>query len=85
MKKHKVASLTRLIPAQLNPVTLQDESIYLTITEVMEKTRLSRSSIYRRMKEGNFPNPTRFGSKSIRWSQKDLITWLNSHKQEVPT
>jgi prophage regulatory protein len=81
MKRKSAPNLVSLVPAYLNPTTPQDETIYLTIGEVMEKTRLSRSSIYRWIESGDFPKPTRFGSRTVRWSQKDLAHWLRSKNQ----
>ena len=46
--------------------------------EVQERTGLSRSAIYRLMREGDFPLPRRIGQRAVRWRESDLEAWLAS-------
>ena len=46
--------------------------------EVQERTGLSRSAIYRMMREGDFPLPRRLGQRAVRWRERDLEAWLAS-------
>ena len=46
--------------------------------QVEEITGLSRSSIYRLMKSGEFPLPVRVGSTAVRWRASDITAWLES-------
>ena len=46
--------------------------------EVQERTGLSRSAIYRLMREGDFPLPQRVGQRAVRWRESDLEAWLAS-------
>ena len=46
--------------------------------EVEEITGLSRSTIYRMVKTGQFPQPVRVGPKAVRWRLSDIIAWLES-------
>lgn len=46
--------------------------------EVQERTGLSRSAIYRLMREGEFPLPQRVGQRAVRWRESDLEMWLVS-------
>jgi prophage regulatory protein len=41
---------------------------------------LSRSTIYRLMKLGQFPTPLRLGPNSIGWDTADLDAWLDAKK-----
>lgn len=50
----------------------------LTCREVAKFTRLSRSSIYRLMKAGEFPRPIRVGPNSVRWRTSDIANWSDS-------
>ena len=50
----------------------------LTRAEVEARTRLSRSAIYRGMREGNFPEPLRIGPRAVRWRESELEAWLAS-------
>ena len=46
--------------------------------EVEDITGLSRSTIYRMVKTGQFPPPVRVGPKAVRWRLSDIIAWLES-------
>ena len=46
--------------------------------EVQQRTGLSRSAIYRLMREDDFPLPHRVGRRAVRWRESDLETWLAS-------
>lgn len=42
---------------------------------------LSRSSIYRLVKEGAFPAPIKLGERASGWRQSDIESWLESRAQ----
>ena len=46
--------------------------------EVEALTALSCSSLYRKMREGTFPEPIRVGSRAVRWRERELVDWLAS-------
>ena len=46
--------------------------------EVESMTGLSRTSIYRLMRLGRFPEPVRVGPKAVRWNEEELVSWLTS-------
>ena len=46
--------------------------------QVEEITGLSRSSIYRLMRNGDFPSPVRVGPSAVRWKASDISAWLES-------
>lgn len=50
----------------------------LTRAQVELRTGLSRSSIYRAMREGTFPEPIKVTPRAVRWSQNELEEWLAS-------
>ena len=50
----------------------------LRIEEVMEVTRLARSTIYAMIKSGDFPRPIRVGGRGVRWKLSDIDLWLGS-------
>ena len=52
--------------------------ILLTLDEVIRVTGQSRSSIYAKIKEGEFPAPVKIGSAS-RWSYRELEAWADAH------
>ena len=44
--------------------------------EVEERTGLSRSTLYRKMREGTFPEPLRVGARAVRWPCSEIEAWL---------
>ena len=46
--------------------------------QVEEVTGLSPSSIYRLMRNGEFPAPVRVGPAAVRWKASDITVWLES-------
>lgn len=49
----------------------------LRIKQVMEKTGLSRSSIYVLCKKGDFPKQAPLGRKIVGWLEEEVDHWLH--------
>ena len=47
----------------------------LTISEVEAKVGVGKMTIYRRMNQGEFPQPLRVGARSVRWRESDIAAW----------
>ena len=45
--------------------------------EVETLTGLSRSTIYREMREGRFPEPVKIG-RAVRWREDEIAAWIAS-------
>ena len=52
----------------------------LRLPEVIEKTGISRSSIYEQMQLGLFPKQLRLGKRMVGWSEAEI----NEHLAELP-
>ena len=50
----------------------------LTLQEVMDKCRLCRSTIYRLMRKGRFPEPIRVGLRAVRWKESEIEEYLSN-------
>ena len=48
----------------------------LTRQQVQARTALSRTSIYRKMREGSFPEPLQIGARAVRWPESEIETWI---------
>ena len=48
----------------------------LRLPFVKEQTGLSRSTIYLRIKKGDFPKPISLGDRAVGWLEKDIEDWL---------
>ncbi len=49
---------------------------FIRLPEVKNKTGLSRSSIYLRMSNGEFPHLSSLGGRAIAWLEEDIDQWL---------
>ena len=50
----------------------------LTRREVEQRVGMGRSSVYRAMREGRFPEPLCIGPKSVRWVSSEIEAWIAS-------
>ena len=51
------------------------------LPEVLEITGLSRTTIWRRAREGSFPSPVRLGgerTRAVGWREQDIYDWIDS-------
>ncbi len=48
----------------------------LTRQQIEEITGLTRSTIYRLMRSGQFPEPIRIGPRAVRWPQSEIEAWI---------
>jgi prophage regulatory protein len=62
------ASLTS--PAGPTPVRL------LRIDDVGDRLGLSRSHVWRMVKDGRFPKPRRLSSRAVAWLESDVSAWI---------
>jgi len=48
----------------------------IRLKEVIAQTGLSRSSIYKFMNDGIFPNSVSLGGRSVAWVESEVIEWM---------
>ena len=51
---------------------------YLTIKEICLIARISRTTIYAMIENGQMPPPKKVGVKSIRWPTAEIREWLKN-------
>lgn len=54
------------------------ENTMLRRVEVERICGLSRSTIYRLLKEGKFIQPIRIGPRAVRWWRQEVYDWLST-------
>lgn len=55
----------------------------LRFPEVVSRTGLSRSSVYGRIKAGEFPSPVQLGpGRAVGFIEQDVATWIASLSQQ---
>ena len=50
----------------------------LRLIAVLERTGLSRSTLYRKMQEGTFPRALRISARCTGWRESDVDAWLRN-------
>jgi prophage regulatory protein len=56
------------------------EDKYLRVKQVVERTGLSRPTIYNMMNAGTFPNKTALGVRAVAWLESEIIHWMKARK-----
>lgn len=52
----------------------------IKLSEVMRRAGLGKSMIYRLIGEGKFPAPYKVDGFASRWSERELIVWIDQVK-----
>ena len=52
------------------------DSPYQTRHQLEKLFKVSPATIYRWIKEGNFPKPVRLGANMVRWKATDIEAWM---------
>ncbi|MDR2442252.1 MAG: AlpA family phage regulatory protein [Deltaproteobacteria bacterium] len=74
--------MDRTIEARIkNEILVNDYDVFIKAKGVALMTSLSVSTIYKKMKENNFPKPIRVSEKRVAWSRKSVMSWLEKQKQ----
>jgi predicted DNA-binding transcriptional regulator AlpA len=50
----------------------------LTVKEVMRIVNISRSTWWRGVKEGRYPQPIRLGTRTTRWSEEEIMDFISN-------
>lgn len=59
------------------------EATFLRRQEVERLTRLSRTSIYRKMRSGTFPLPLKLGARAVAWRADEIHEWIASRPRAL--
>ena len=49
----------------------------LTRHEVEARCGIARTTVYRLMRTGEFPEPIRIGPRAVRWPSTEIETWIS--------
>ena len=50
----------------------------IRLDEVRARTGLSRSGIYQKVSEGQFPKPVAIGSRAVAWVESEIAAWIQA-------
>lgn len=54
----------------------------IRLRTVMQRTGLSRSSIYLRIAQGRFPRPVSLGGRAVGWIDAEVEAWITARIEE---
>ncbi|HSD39044.1 MAG TPA: AlpA family transcriptional regulator [Rhodocyclaceae bacterium] len=54
----------------------------IRLPKVIDTTGLARSTIYKLMSHGAFPNSIPLGARSVGWIEAEIITWIQSRANQ---
>ena len=55
----------------------------LRLSAVRSRTALGRSTIYRLMRNGDFPEPLKIGARAVRWRESEIEEWLAARPRAI--
>lgn len=56
----------------------EEPSGLMTTADLVTHLRMSRVTIWRKRRTGDFPQPCQIGHGQLRWSRKDVEDWLHT-------
>ncbi|MGV2497489.1 helix-turn-helix transcriptional regulator [Pelagerythrobacter aerophilus] len=51
---------------------------FLRLNAVLDKTGLSRSTLYRKVQEGTFPKQITIGARCVAWLESEIEEWMRN-------
>ncbi len=54
----------------------------IRIKEVQHRTGLGRSTIYRWMAQGKFPQSVQLGGYAVAWAEEEVESWIAQHMEQ---
>ena len=59
----------------------QENLSILRRKQVEKRTGLSRSTIYLRIQQGEFPKPVNLGARAVGWLENEIEAWLTERME----
>lgn len=59
-------------------ITAMIQERMLDLRSVVLRTGLSKSTLYRLIKQGSFPPPLRLAARAVRWRSEEIDEWLSN-------
>ena len=59
-------------------ILVQAPETIIKCKQVQARTGISRSGLYQKVAEGNFPKPIKLGSRASGWILSEVDTWISA-------
>ncbi len=56
-------------------MSISPETLYLSVDQVAARFNVSKDSIWRWCRDGEFPAPRKLGGRTTRWRLSDIVEW----------
>lgn len=63
-------------------VKMEAAERFIRLDELMNKTGLGRSTIYRMIDKGEFPKPINLTSSKVAWLQSEVTEWMRTKVEQ---
>lgn len=63
-------------PSDAEPMRPSDLDRIVRLPEVLQRTGLSRATIYRKIRRGTFPRQEPISDQGVGWRQSDVSKWV---------
>jgi prophage regulatory protein len=63
-----------------NKSVLQERACFLSLKEVLKITGMSKSTIYRLIRKGDFPRPKQLSARKVGFLQIELENWIDDRE-----
>lgn len=67
--------------AELSPIPTG--IMYDDLPTVARYTGLGRTAIYDAIRNKGFPDPVRFGARTVRWKRTEVLAWIESRPRGI--
>jgi prophage regulatory protein len=57
-------------------VALENPTRFIRLSQVKERVGLGRSSLYAKIKLGEFPRPVHLGARAVGWIESEVESWI---------
>lgn len=61
-----------------------EDDYFLRLPQVLAKTGLSRSALFRMAAKGDFPRPLKIGARASAWSHAEISRWMAARLASRP-
>lgn len=76
----KIAQAIAAVPATAPAAPSESGLRILRTAEVARRIGLSKSSLWRMVRDGKFPRPTQLSAHAVGWLESDIEQWLNDRR-----
>lgn len=67
----------------MSQIEVPTRIVFIRLKEVLQRTGLSRSTLYDRMEKGEFPKPLKVGERIACWPEHEITAWQRARLESA--